>query len=67
MGEPTGFINWKRTTPKRRPIPVRVADWREVYEAFPAVDLKHQAGRCKCVGRNDVGTRIDVVEVDISE
>ena len=40
MGEPTGFINWKRTTPKRRSIPVRVADWREVYEAFPAVDLK---------------------------
>ena len=50
MGEPTGFINWKRTTPKRRPIPVRVADWREVYEAFPSVDLKHQAGRCMDCG-----------------
>lgn len=50
MGEPTGFINWKRTTPKRRPIPVRVADWREVYEPFPAVDLKHQAGRCMDCG-----------------
>jgi glutamate synthase (NADPH/NADH) small chain len=50
MGEPTGFINWKRTTPKRRPIPVRVADWREVYESFPAVDLKHQAGRCMDCG-----------------
>ena len=50
MGEPTGFINWKRTTPKRRPIPVRVADWREVYEAFPADDLKHQAGRCMDCG-----------------
>ena len=50
MGEPTGFINWQRTTPKRRPIPVRVADWREVYEAFPAVDLKHQAGRCMDCG-----------------
>ena len=50
MGEPTGFINWKRTTPKRRPIPVRVADWREVYEAFPAVDLKQQAGRCMDCG-----------------
>ena len=50
MGEPTGFINWKRTTPKRRPIPVRVADWREVYEAFPAHDLKHQAGRCMDCG-----------------
>jgi glutamate synthase (NADPH/NADH) small chain len=50
MGEPTGFINWKRTTPKRRPIPVRVADWHEVYETFPAVDLKHQAGRCMDCG-----------------
>jgi len=50
MGEPTGFINWQRTTPKRRPIPVRVADWREVYEAFPADDLKHQAGRCMDCG-----------------
>ena len=50
MGEPTGFLNWKRTTPKRRPIPVRVADWREVYEAFPADDLKHQAGRCMDCG-----------------
>ena len=50
MGEPTGFINWQRTTPKRRPIPVRVADWREVYEAFPAHDLKHQAGRCMDCG-----------------
>lgn len=50
MGEPTGFINWKRTAPKRRPIPVRVADWSEVYEPFPATDLKHQAGRCMDCG-----------------
>lgn len=50
MGEPTGFINWKRTTPKRRAIPVRVADWREVYEKFPANDLKQQAGRCMDCG-----------------
>lgn len=50
MGEPTGFIHWQRATPKRRPIPVRVADWREVYEAFPADDLKHQAGRCMDCG-----------------
>ncbi len=35
MGEPTGFLNWERKTPKRRSIPVRVTDWREVYEPFP--------------------------------
>jgi glutamate synthase (NADPH/NADH) small chain len=50
MGEPTGFINWKRTTPKRRPIPVRVTDWREVYEPFDADELNHQAGRCMDCG-----------------
>ena len=50
MGEPTGFINWKRVTPKRRPIPVRVTDWREVYEPFDADELNHQAGRCMNCG-----------------
>ena len=44
MGEPTGFLKWGRTTPKRRPIPVRVADWREVYEPFDQGKLHEQAG-----------------------
>jgi glutamate synthase (NADPH/NADH) small chain len=50
MGEPTGFIQWGRTSPKRRPIPVRVADWKEVYEPFPKSELVHQAGRCMDCG-----------------
>lgn len=50
MGEPTGFLNWKRVTPKRRPIPVRVTDWREVYEPFDGNELNHQAGRCMDCG-----------------
>ena len=50
MGEPTGFIQWRRTSPKRRPIPVRVADWKEVYEPFPQSELVHQAGRCMDCG-----------------
>ena len=50
MGEPTGFLRWGRTTPKRRPIPVRVADWREVYEPFDSGELAHQAGRCMDCG-----------------
>ena len=50
MGEPTGFLNWKRATPKRRPIPVRVTDWREVYEPFDATELNHKAGRCMDCG-----------------
>jgi glutamate synthase (NADPH) small chain len=50
MGEPTGFLNWERKTPKRRSIPVRVTDWREVYEPFPKDELNHQAGRCMDCG-----------------
>ena len=50
MGEPTGFLKWGRTTPKRRPIPVRVADWREVYEPFDGGKLREQAGRCMDCG-----------------
>ena len=50
MGEATGFLKWGRTTPKRRPIPVRVADWREVYEPFDPKLLQQQAGRCMDCG-----------------
>jgi glutamate synthase (NADPH/NADH) small chain len=50
MGEPTGFLNWDRKTPKRRSIPVRVTDWREVYEPFAKDELNHQAGRCMDCG-----------------
>ena len=50
MGEPTGFLKWDRTTPKRRPIPVRIADWREVYEPFDQGKLREQAGRCMDCG-----------------
>ena len=50
MGEPTGFLKWDRETPQRRPVPVRLRDWKEVYEDFPEDDLKHQAGRCMDCG-----------------
>ena len=50
MGEATGFLKWGRNTPKRRPIPVRVADWREVYEPFDPKVLQQQAGRCMDCG-----------------
>ncbi|MBM3657829.1 MAG: glutamate synthase subunit beta [Actinobacteria bacterium] len=43
-------MKWGRTTPKRRPIPVRVADWREVYEPFEEGKLREQAGRCMDCG-----------------
>ena len=50
MGETTGFLKWKRETPTRRPVPVRLRDWREVYEPFPREALQLQAGRCMDCG-----------------
>jgi glutamate synthase (NADPH) small chain len=35
MGETTGFMKYDRELPKRRPLPLRVQDWKEVYEDFP--------------------------------
>jgi len=50
MGEATGFMKWDRQGPTRRPVPVRLRDWREVYEPFPAEKLELQAGRCMDCG-----------------
>ena len=50
MGETTGFLQWTRETPQYRPVPVRLTDWREVYEDFPEDKLKTQAGRCMDCG-----------------
>ena len=50
MGEATGFLKWGRSGPQRRPVPVRLRDWKEVYEPFDKGELKHQAGRCMDCG-----------------
>ncbi len=50
MGDITGFMKHGRETPTRRPIPVRVKDWREVYEPYPADNLRVQASRCMNCG-----------------
>jgi len=50
MGDVTGFMKHRRQTPTRRPIPVRVLDWHEVYESFPEVALRSQAARCMNCG-----------------
>jgi glutamate synthase (NADPH) small chain len=50
MGEATGFLQWARETPTRRPVPVRLKDWREVYEPFAADRVKLQGGRCMDCG-----------------
>ena len=40
----------ERETPLRRPVDIRIRDWREVYEAQPFEALQHQAGRCMDCG-----------------
>jgi glutamate synthase (NADPH/NADH) small chain len=50
MGEATGFLKWARETPTRRAVPVRLRDWKEVYETFPSEALQIQAGRCMDCG-----------------
>jgi glutamate synthase (NADPH/NADH) small chain len=50
VGETTGFLKWERQSPAHRPVPVRLRDWKEVYEPFDADELNRQAGRCMDCG-----------------
>jgi glutamate synthase (NADPH/NADH) small chain len=50
MGETTGFLQWGRELPERRPVPLRLRDWKEVYEPFPVEKVRTQAGRCMDCG-----------------
>ena len=50
MAKPTGFMEFGRQTPHRRPVEQRVTDWLEVYEAFPTESLRQQAARCMDCG-----------------
>jgi len=50
VGETTGFLKWERQSPSHRPVPVRLRDWKEVYEPFDADELNRQAGRCMDCG-----------------
>ncbi|MDP3972706.1 MAG: glutamate synthase subunit beta [Candidatus Nanopelagicales bacterium] len=50
MADPRGFLKAGRTLPARRPVDVRIRDWREVYEDFPETDIVRQASRCMDCG-----------------
>ena len=45
MADPQGFLKLDRATPTRRPVDVRIRDWKEVYEDFPAEASREQAKR----------------------
>jgi len=50
VGDPKGFINTAREVPTRRPVDIRISDWKEVYQPFEEDKLKQQAGRCMDCG-----------------
>lgn len=51
MADPTGFLKHNhRETPARRPVALRLLDWREVYEDFDSSTLQDQASRCMDCG-----------------
>ncbi|WP_138442859.1 glutamate synthase subunit beta [Sinomonas susongensis] len=51
MADPRGFLKVRqRETQPRRPVPVRIMDWKEVYEAQENGVLKRQAARCMDCG-----------------
>jgi glutamate synthase (NADPH/NADH) small chain len=51
VGDPSGFLKYThRETPPRRPVPLRLRDWKEVYEDFSHDTLREQASRCMDCG-----------------
>ncbi|GAA3688274.1 glutamate synthase subunit beta [Arthrobacter ginkgonis] len=51
MADPRGFLNVReRQTQPRRPVPVRIMDWKEVYERQEQGTLAKQASRCMDCG-----------------
>ncbi|HEX8346973.1 MAG TPA: FAD-dependent oxidoreductase, partial [Actinoplanes sp.] len=50
MPDPNGFLRYQRQLPKRRPVPVRIRDWREVYPPADDALVRDQATRCMDCG-----------------
>ena len=50
MGKPTGFLEFARELPDRRPVAERLRDFHEVYQPFPPDKSRLQAARCMDCG-----------------
>lgn len=51
MADPKGFLKEReRETPARRPVSLRLMDWKEVYEQGDSATVRKQAGRCMDCG-----------------
>ena len=66
MGKPTGFLEFPRRGPSYRPVPIRLRDWREVYEPQDDRTIREQGARCMdcgipfCMQGCPLGNRIPV-------
>ncbi|MBW4077595.1 MAG: glutamate synthase subunit beta [Acidobacteria bacterium] len=66
MGKTTGFLEFDRHGPQYRPVPVRLRDWREVYEPQSDDQIAEQGARCMdcgipfCMQGCPLGNRIPV-------
>jgi glutamate synthase (NADPH/NADH) small chain len=48
--DPNGFLRYDRKLPSRRPVPLRLRDWREVYPSADEELIREQATRCMDCG-----------------
>ena len=50
MGKTTGFLEYSRELPQRRPVIERINDWFEIYQDFPEAKIQQQGARCMDCG-----------------
>jgi glutamate synthase (NADPH) small chain len=50
MARPTGFLEFPRELPERRPVAERIHDWFEIYRELPDEKLQQQGARCMDCG-----------------
>jgi glutamate synthase (NADPH/NADH) small chain len=50
MGKTTGFIEYKRELPPRRPVTQRINDWFEIYTDLSIDNVRQQGARCMDCG-----------------
>ena len=50
MGKVTGFMEYTRELPQRRPAAERIKDWFEIYQPFPEANVRTQGARCMDCG-----------------
>lgn len=50
MGKDTGFLEYARELPQRRPVTERINDWFEIYLHLPEDNIRAQGARCMDCG-----------------